>query len=151
MHFCAFEKVEKTSWFWDLFIFNRHCIYSSCNKGCKVLNQECGRGTVCQRKVFERGTFSVVGPWNRAFLYKTLLSTPTGMELHHIPIFYGNHLVKKVSFLAQIKFPSHSDILLYSVTFLIWLQSNIPPGETMTCHKRPPIQNAKIFPVKILL
>ena len=58
-------------------------------------------------------------------------------------------LLRNVSYLAQIKSPS--DILLYSVTFLIWLQSNIPLGETMTCHiKRPPIQNVKLLPVKTL-
>ena len=72
---------------------------------------------------------------------------PLGWNSIIYPFFYSNHLDKKVSFLAQMKFPS--DILLYSVTFLIWLQSNIPPRESMTCHiKRPPIQNVKLSPVK---
>ena len=36
--FYGFKKDKKTSWFSDLFIFKRRCIYSS-EKGCKVLKQ----------------------------------------------------------------------------------------------------------------
>ena len=39
-----FEKVEKTLWFYDLFIFKG----SSRKKGCDVLNYVHERGTICK-------------------------------------------------------------------------------------------------------
>ena len=55
--------------------------------GCKVLNKVCGRGTICQYKVYERDTFFVkngsyilegqeVGPPGGDSPYRNLLSTP---------------------------------------------------------------------------
>ena len=38
MHFTTREKVAKTFWFCDLFIYQRRCIYGNL-KGCRVLSK----------------------------------------------------------------------------------------------------------------
>ena len=55
--FYGFIKSRKRS----IFVIDSHsnqCIYSS-QKECKVLNKVYKRGTICQYKVFERGSFMV--------------------------------------------------------------------------------------------
>ena len=56
--FYGCEKVEKTSWFCDLFMFLIWCFYSNL-KGCKVLINVCERSSICQYTVYETGNFSV--------------------------------------------------------------------------------------------
>ena len=51
-------KVGKTFYFCDRFLFKWQCIYCSW-KGCKGLNEVRERETICQYKVYERGSFFV--------------------------------------------------------------------------------------------
>ena len=51
------EQMNFMSWKRSIFVIDSY-FKSQCT-GCNILNEVCKRGTICQQKLYERGTFFV--------------------------------------------------------------------------------------------